>query len=72
MTAFVLQNLFRFLNCFEHTFLISLISYLYCAVETSDAKISLPVWISRHSSVFIIYYVKIKAFALVLLIQGFG
>lgn len=67
MAAFMVQSLFHFASCFKYTFLISLISYLCCPVETSDSKINLPVWISKCTSVFIICYIKIKVLALVLL-----
>lgn len=65
MAALMMQNLLHFANSFKYLFLISLISYLYCPVESSGAKINLPVWISRRSSVFIIYCIKIKSLALV-------
>lgn len=67
----VVQDLLRFVCCVKYTFLISLISYLYCPVESSDAKINSPVWISRRSSVFVICCIKIKALALVLPYTGF-
>lgn len=70
MAPFMVQVLFHFASCFKYTFLISFISYLCCPVEISDSKINLPVWISRHTSVFIIY-IKIKALTLVLFIQVF-
>lgn len=71
MTAFMVQSLFYFASCFKYTFLISLISYLCCPVETSDSKINLPVWLSRHTSVFIICCIKIKVLVQVLFIQVF-